>query len=142
MKLVFGKGKVSREEIEQQAASEIDALISSSDGPPPIDWSVYGLSADVADPAVASEGLAATTSAGAPDHVDHGDEVDDLNGQSPIPSSPAPERAAPRRRSPTPRAKPASRAAAGSRNTTATKAKSKVKATAKPRARAAKKPIT
>ncbi|MDQ6928385.1 MAG: hypothetical protein M3159_06945 [Actinomycetota bacterium] len=50
MKLVFGKGKVSREDIEREAAQEIETLIASGDGAPAIDWSVYGLPADVGDP--------------------------------------------------------------------------------------------
>ncbi|HUQ63345.1 MAG TPA: hypothetical protein VM121_06310 [Acidimicrobiales bacterium] len=141
MKLVFGKGKVSREEIEQQAASEIDALISSSDGPPPIDWSVYALSADVADPAVASDGLTAAATAGAQDNID------DLDGERPALAGLAPEPPAPRRRSTTSRAKSAPRSTGGSRTTTATKAKPKGKATArprtaKPRARTPKKPTS
>jgi hypothetical protein len=111
MKLVFGKGRVSREEIEQQAATEIENLISSADGPPPIDWDVYGFSGDVADPAVASAGLAESARNGA---------LDEVNGASAT-SHPT---AAPR-------------AASGSRSATATKAKPKTKA--KPRARAPKK---
>lgn len=59
MKLAFGKSKVSREEIEQDAAREIEALIASGEDRPAIDWSVYGLPAEVADPAVASADLGA-----------------------------------------------------------------------------------
>jgi hypothetical protein len=59
MKLVFGKGKASREEIEREAAREIEALTKSKQPPQAIDWSVYGLSEDVADPAAAARSLQA-----------------------------------------------------------------------------------
>ncbi|MDQ6909632.1 MAG: hypothetical protein M3Z84_02425 [Actinomycetota bacterium] len=59
MKLAFGKSRASREEIEQDAAREIEALIASGEDRPAIDWSVYGLPPDVADPAAASADLGA-----------------------------------------------------------------------------------
>ncbi|HEX8769567.1 MAG TPA: hypothetical protein VF711_02220 [Acidimicrobiales bacterium] len=59
MKLAFGKSRASREEIEQDAAREIEALIASADDRPAIDWSVYGLPADIADPTAASTDLGA-----------------------------------------------------------------------------------
>lgn len=80
MKLVFGKGKVSREEIEREAAREIEALIASTDEPPKIDWSVYGLPPDVADPAFAVSSLEARAAAGA-DRLDAtGPEEGSANG--------------------------------------------------------------
>lgn len=121
MKLVFGKGKVSREDIEREAAREIEALIASGEDPPAIDWSVYGLSPDVADPAIASADLA--------------------NGASESDAATTTKAPAPRARS----TKPAARAKAPARNSkakaaTATKPKPKPKTRAKATTAPARKP--
>jgi hypothetical protein len=59
MKLAFGKSRASREELEQDAAQQIEAVIASGEDRPAIDWSVYGLPAEIADPATASADLGA-----------------------------------------------------------------------------------
>ena len=73
MKLVFGKGRASREDIEREAERELESLIASGQAPPAIDWSVYGLSPDV-DPAVASADLAARSAS---------DDIDDIGDVPP-----------------------------------------------------------
>jgi hypothetical protein len=59
MKLAFGKSQLSREELEQDAAQQIEAVIASGEDRPAIDWSVYGLPSEIADGATASADLGA-----------------------------------------------------------------------------------